>query len=210
MSTRDSKVLSIVLFLVAGCSSEQASAGPASDYRTWQTCGGGKDGIRYSALIEISRENVQQLEVAWVHDSGDAFPGSEMQCNPIVVDGVLYATTPKLRVIALDAATGELRWSFDPFAGEPVTGKLRNRGVAFWQRDGDSRIFVTAKHSLYALDARDGQPIPEFGDAGRVDLRAGLDRDPEGLAVSATSPGTVYEDLLILGSSTSERQGHRI
>ena len=72
--------------------------------------------------------NVQKLKVAWTFDTGDEFKGSEMQCNPIVVDGVLYATTPKLRVIALDAATGKLRWSFDPNDGPQ--GDARKRATA--------------------------------------------------------------------------------
>lgn len=75
---------------------------------------GGVDNIRFSPLKQIDRENVQQLQVAWSYASHDEFQGSEMQSNPIVVDGMLYATTPKMRVIALDAATGHEIWSFNP------------------------------------------------------------------------------------------------
>src|SRR5260370_42018344 len=83
-------------------------------YREWKVYGGGPENIRYSKLDQINRGNVSRLQMAWTYDTGDVFPGSEMQCNPIVVNGVLYATTPKLHVIALDAGTGALRWSFDP------------------------------------------------------------------------------------------------
>jgi quinoprotein glucose dehydrogenase len=168
-------------------------------YRDWRAYGG-PENIRYSTLAQINRTNVHQLEIAWTFDTGDAFPGSEMQCNPIVVDGVLYATTPKARVIALDAAMGKLRWSFDPNEGKKVAGKVRNRGVTYWNQ----RIFVVVRHFLYALDAKTGQPISNFGQAGHVDLREGLGRDPKEITISATTPGVVYKDLLILGSIVSE------
>src|SRR6266540_1509024 len=93
------------------------------DYRSWKVYGGSPDNIRYSRLTQINRDNVKRLQVAWTFDTGDAFPGSEMQCNPIIVDGTLYATAPKLRVIALDAASGKQLWSFDPNEGRKSTGK---------------------------------------------------------------------------------------
>src|SRR5580700_10623980 len=117
----------------------------------WPTYGGNAEGTRYSALKQIHRGNVAQLKVAWTYDTGDAFPESEMECQPIVVDGILYATTPKLRLIALDAATGKLRWSFDTSTGEKVIGKSRNRGVTYWADGKDKRIFVVARNYLYAV-----------------------------------------------------------
>src|ERR1043166_7124822 len=98
---------------------------PKTGYRDWQVYGGGPENIRYSRLDQIKPENVEKLQIAWTFDTGDAFEGSEMQCNPIVVHGLLYATTPKLRVIALDAATGKLRWSFDPNEGAKITHGIR-------------------------------------------------------------------------------------
>src|SRR5206468_7714617 len=139
--------------------------------------------------------NVSRLHVAWTYDTGDAFPGSEMQCNPIVIDGVLYATTPRLRVIALDAASGKLLWTFDPNAGKKVIGKYRNRGLAHWQ----GRIFFSARNFLFALDAKTGKLIPGFGAEGRVDLRQGLGREPKDITISDATPGVVYKDLLIMG-----------
>jgi quinoprotein glucose dehydrogenase len=127
-----------------------------------------------------------------------------MECNPIVEHGILYATTPKLRLIALDAATGKLRWSFDPNQGEKVVSKRRNRGVAYWEEGNDRRVLFVARQYLYAIDAMRGSPISSFGDSGRVDLREGLGRDPKQQSISATSPGVVYKDLLILGSIVSE------
>jgi len=182
--------------LIAGALSVAALCGQP---REWPVYGGGPENIRYSTLNQINRENAARLAVAWTFDTGDAFPGSEMQCNPIVVGGVLYATTPKLRVIALDAATGALKWSFDPNEGRSAA-KMRNRGVTYWER----RIFFVESHYLFSLDARTGKLIPDFGEAGRVDLREGLGRKPEEITISATTPGSVYKDLLILGSLTAE------
>jgi len=181
----------------------QERTAPAG-YRGWDVPGGGTENIHYSTLREIDRSNVHQLAVAWTYDTGDAYPDSEMQCNPVVVHGVLYATTPKLRLIALDAATGNLRWSFDPNRGEKVSGKLRNRGVNYWEEGNDRRIFYAVRQYLYAIDAMTGKPVASFGKSGRVDLREGLGRNPKAQSVSSTSPGVIYKDLLILGSIVSE------
>ena len=178
-----------------------ADSGP---HREWRVYGGGPESIRYSTLSQITRGNVHRLRVAWTYDTGDAFRDSEMQANPIIIGGVLYATTPKLRVIALDAATGRLIWSFDPNREAPVRSRMRNRGVTYWEDGDDRRIFVVARHYLYALNAQTGASIPGFGNRGRVDLREGLGREPKTLTVSATTPGIVYRDLLILGSLVGE------
>ena len=170
----------------------------------WPVYAGNAAGTRYSTLSQINRENASKLQVAWTYDTGDMFAGSELQCNPIVVGGVMYATTPKLRLVALDAATGKPRWSFDPFANEKVIGKSRNRGVTYWTDGKDARIFVVARNYLYAVDAASGKTVTGFGDNGRVDLRLGLGREPHGLSISATTPGVVYHDMLILGSILPE------
>ncbi|HWQ33031.1 MAG TPA: PQQ-binding-like beta-propeller repeat protein [Blastocatellia bacterium] len=181
---------------------QQKTAGDR--YREWRMFGGGPENIHYSALRQITRDNVSQLKVAWIYDTGDAFRDSEMQCNPVIVDGVLYATTPRVRVIALNAATSELKWSFDPSEGKKATGKMRNRGVNYWQSGNDKRIFFGFRNRLYALDAVTGQLVKAFGEAGRVDLREGLGRDPQGVTITLTTPGVIYEDLLIIGSLVSE------
>ena len=104
-------VIAIVIVLTAlfiGGSSQ------GQQYNEWRMFGGGPENIHYSTLSQINRDNLDQLEVAWTYDSGDAFPSSEMQCNPIIIDGVLYATTPKLRVIALNAENGKLIYRTNP------------------------------------------------------------------------------------------------
>ncbi|MBW8867452.1 MAG: PQQ-binding-like beta-propeller repeat protein, partial [Acidobacteria bacterium] len=118
------------------------------------TMHGGEDNIRHSPLTQITRENVGNLRVAWTYDSHDAFKGSEMQSNPIVVGGVLYATTATLKVIALNAATGRELWTFDPSGGTPSGARFRHRGVTV---HGD-RVFVTYRNWLYALDRTSGHP----------------------------------------------------
>jgi quinoprotein glucose dehydrogenase len=161
---------------------------------------GGPYNIRYSPLTQIAPGNVTQLKVAWTYDSHDAFKGSEMQSNPIVVDGVLYATTPTLRVVALDAATGREVWSFDPKDKAEGQRRYRHRGVTVYR----NRVFFTHRNFLWALDRITGKPLAGFGDNGRVDLRFGLDRPPESVTISASSPGVVFEDKIILGSTVPE------
>jgi len=161
---------------------------------------GGPYNIRYSTLTQVDRGNVGQLTVAWVYDSHDAFKGSEMQSNPIVVDGMLYATTPTMQVIALDAASGHEIWKFDPSGGSTLTRRFRQRGVTVYE----DRVFVTYRNYLFALDRKSGVPIESFGTRGKIDLREGLGRPPETMSVSASSPGVIYQDLLILGSTVPE------
>jgi quinoprotein glucose dehydrogenase len=171
---------------------------PAADVE-WPINGGAYN-IRYSTLSQVTPQNVTKLEVAWTYDSHDAYKDSEMQSNPIVVDGVLYATTPALRVVALNAATGKAIWTFDPNLGQPILRRFRHRGVTVYK----DRVFVTHRNYLWALDKLTGKPIPSFADEGRLDLRKGLDRPAEGISISASSPGVIFEDTIILGSTVPE------
>ncbi len=177
-----------------------ALLGAQSRSADWPVYGGTSDNTRYSTLSQITPQNVGRLRVAWTYATKDEFPGSEMQANPIVVDGVLYATTPKLRVFALDAATGREVWSFDPTLGKPTTQRFRQRGVVV---HGD-RVFFSHRNWLWALDKATGKPITSFGDSGRVDMRKGLDRPIEGVTISASTPGVVHDGLLIMGSTVAE------
>src|SRR5678809_497064 len=92
----------------------------------WPVYGGSPDHTHYTTISQITRENVNRLRVAWTYETHDEFAGSEMQANPVVIDGVLYATTPKLRVFALDAATGKELWSFDATSGRGTASRLRH------------------------------------------------------------------------------------
>ncbi len=166
----------------------------------WPVYSGDSDHSHYSTLDQITPDNVTRLRVAWTYQTHDEFNGSEMQSNPIVIDGVLYATTPKLRVVALDAATGHELWSFDPNTIDPRSGRYRHRGVVVYR----DRVFATQRNNLWALDRKTGKPIPTFGRNGRVDLREGLDRPVEGLSVSASTPGVIFDGMLILGTAVPE------
>jgi len=161
---------------------------------------GGENNARYSPLKQITRQNVTQLKVAWTYDSHDAFKGSEMQSHAVVVDGVLYATTPTTKVVAVDAATGKEVWKFDPSGGAGTRGRFRHRGVTIH----NDRLFVSYRNFLHALDRKTGKPIPSFGRDGRIDLREGLGMPVERASVSASTPGAIFEDTIIMGSSVPE------
>ena len=161
---------------------------------------GGTDNIRYSALSLINTRNVKQLRLAWTYDSKDAFPASEMQSHPVIVDGTVYVTTPSMKVAAIDAATGRERWTFPLAPPDAPRTRSRHRGVTVHQ----DRVFVTYRNFLYALDRQAGRPIESFGSAGRIDLREGLGLPVERASVSASTPGAIFDDLIILGSSVPE------
>ncbi len=161
---------------------------------------GGPDNIRYSKLKQITPGNVGQLRVAWTWDAHEAFKDSEMQSNPIVVDGVMYVTTPKMHAVALDARTGKEIWKFDLSNGDKIQRRFRHRGVTVTK----DRVFATYRQYLWALDRKTGKPIQKFGDDGRIDLRKGLDRPFEQMSVGASSPGVIYGDLIIMGSAVPE------
>ena len=165
--------------------------------------GGGPDNIHYSSLDQINRVNVHSLAVAWTFDSGDQHAKSEMECNPIVVDGVLYATTPNGDVVALDAATGSLRWRYDATGGLKNIGKVRNRGVAFCQTERTGAFsWVSANISSPWMRVRENR-LPASAKKRRIDLREGLGREPLNW-VTMTSPAAVYKDLVIVGGAMSE------
>ena len=172
-----------------------------SSQTDWSIYHGDYGGSHYSALDQINRSNVKNLEVAWIWHAGDT--GSTIECNPIMIDGLLYATTPRLNCVALDAATGKQVWRFDPWDGRRGGGI--NRGVAYWS-DGESdhRIFFSAGDYLYALNAKTGKPVESFGEGGRISHRDGFDTDVFFFSIGNNTPGVVWKDLLILGSTTGE------
>lgn len=178
------------------------------EHLTWEVYKGDKASTSYSALDQINRSNIDQLELAWVYPHTDVPEGSnygKYECNPIVVDGVMYATSSRSWLYALDAGTGEKIWAFDPFDGERGGGM--KRGVTYWRAGEDERILFTAGHHLFAVDANTGIPIPTFGVDGRVNLNEGLGVNADSVWVIPTSPGIIYRDLLILGSEVSESYG---
>ena len=169
--------------------------------RDWPEYLGGPGRNHYSPLDQIDAANVGRLKVAWEYHTGD--PG-QMQCNPIVVDGVLYGVTAGSQIFALDAATGRQLWRFtDP--RNPVASD-NNRGVTYWSRGRDRRILCTIGPWLYALNARTGAMIADFGFGGRASLKAGLGAQAQDKYVVSTTPGTLYEDLLVMPMRVGEDQ----
>jgi quinoprotein glucose dehydrogenase len=189
---------SLVLPLVLSHTGDsQVGTGPE-----WRVYGGDKGSTRFSPLTQINKSNVANLKVAWTFHTGDLKPDtiSTIECSPIVVDGVMYVTSPTIKAFAINAATGEKIWEFDP----GPTGEKVSRGVTYWENGTDKRILYTAGSYLYALDAKTGKIIPSFGSNGRVDLHDGLGRDVSNQRVTSTTPGVIFRDLLILGTSVGE------
>ncbi|MBL7733968.1 MAG: PQQ-binding-like beta-propeller repeat protein [Chitinophagaceae bacterium] len=185
-------------FVIASCKSKD------EQYTTWSVYRGDEGSRAYSALDQINTDNINELELAWTYHTGDGREGnfSSIQCNPIMVNGMMYITSPQLKLIALEPASGKEIWKFDPFREKNATGV--NRGVVYWAEGDDKRIFFSAGYYLYALNADDGSFKMDFGNGGKIDLREGLGRDPEKQEVDASSPGIIYKNLLIQGSSLGE------
>ena len=183
----------------------------SQNYTDWNIYGGNKEFNHYSSLKEIDTSNVTQLAVAWTYHTGDADTAkhSQIQCNPIIIDGIMYVTSPKLLLIALDAATGKQKWVFNPDSTSKNKESMNfilnnNRGVTYWGDKEDKRILYTASSMIYAVNAMDGKPVTTFGENGKVDLHNDLGKDVKDLYIAATSPGIIYKDLYILGSRVDE------
>jgi quinoprotein glucose dehydrogenase len=165
----------------------------------WQVYGGNPENTHYSPLKQINKSNVKRLEIAWSYDTEET---GGLQSSPIEIAGVFYAISPSQRILALDAATGKLKWKFD----SGIVGTQPNRGLAYWTSPDskDRRIIVGVMNFVYELDAGTGQPILSFGDHGRIDLRENLGRDVATASIALTSPAVVYKDLFIVGGREPE------
>ncbi len=205
-----------VFILIAGlCSGAEGpgrrdASGPVDrydNYRDWAIYRGDKKANQYSELEQINAGNVHQLEVAWEYHHGDP-KGPSMYSNPIVVDGLMYFTTPKVNAVALDAATGREVWVFESARHRRGQKEFRgrNRGVVYWedQQGGNRRIFNFVNDQVFAIEARTGNLIESFGEGGFIDLRKNLPVDPAKASIEVTTPGIVYQDVLIVGSRVPE------
>jgi len=163
----------------------------------WPVYGGQAANDHYSALTQINRSNVTRLRVAWTFDSHE--PGG-LQTSPLIVGRTLYAYTPTQKVIALDATSGKLLWTFD----SGIKGTQPARGLTYWHDGSESRLFAGVMNFLYALDPTTGKPIASFGEGGRVDLRKELRGDYQQQSIALTSPGVTYRDLIIVGGRNPE------
>ena len=165
----------------------------------WSVYGGDAAADHYSSLDQINRSNVGKLQLVWQFDEREE---GDPETNPIVIGRTMFAYTPSLKVIALDATNGKLLWTFDP----GFRGSGPHRGLAYWTDGPESRLLVGSMNYLYALDPKSGTPITSFGVNGRVDLSNGLRGNAEHQYVSLTSPGIIYKNLLIVGFRTGESE----
>ena len=207
-------VVLALLVTGAGCQAgnPRTSAPEVRDVE-WRTYGGTYASARYSPLAQIDRDNVGRLRVAWRwrspdHDvmARDSLVETFVnEATPVMVGGVLYVSTSLSQVAAIDAATGQTLWVHDPEVwrmSTPPNHGWVHRGVAHWTDGREERIFIgTGNAFLIALDARTGQPIPSFGNAGRIDLTEGLGRPVSRLLYSVTSPPVVVRDVVVVGAS---------
>ncbi len=185
-----SHTLALFLFvLFINCSNS-----PEKDYTKWEEYLGGPDRNQYSTLDQITLENVQDIEVAWVYEAPDS---GQMQMNPIIVDGILYGVTATVQAFALNAETGEEIWRF----GDPrKLWHSTSRGVAYWEsEDGsDKRILHSMGPRLYAIDALTGEPVLSFGENGSISLHKGLPEHGKDKFIVSNTPGTVFENLIYM------------
>lgn len=185
---------------------------PAEALGTWSSYLGDPGRTHYSTLTQIDTTNVSTLEVAWTYASGGLEDGvtTEIQHNPLIVDSAVYGTNARLQLFKINARTGEEIWRVEGLnpSGQPIWfGK--SRGLMRWRStDGaDERIYFGAGPYLFAVNATTGRLVEGFGDGGRVDLREGLGREPQGLMIGLNTPGVVFENLLIVGGRVSEGSG---
>lgn len=203
-------VIAIACLIFSNCTDTDSTKGFLETGKDFPVYGGNKANTRYSPLTQINADNVKDLQLVWKYFANDSTNSlsltREIQCQPIVVNGILYGTSAELSLFALNAATGEPLWKF-----EPDRNNLRlhsNRGVMYWREGDDQRIYYTAGSFLYAVDALTGKAITTFGDQGKTDLHEGLagniGHEVKDLTVIATSPGVIYKNTLIMGSTVSE------
>ncbi len=197
MMKRHIVALSVIVTVIAtGCRENAASGSFGTN--EWRDYLGGPERNHYSPLTQIDKNNVKQLQVAWEYHTLDS---GQMQCNSLVIDGVLYGMTATTRPFALDAATGKELWKGK---SEGPDSYSSSRGVSYWQDGNDKRILYTSGPWLYALNAKTGEPVTSFGDSGRASLKSGLGETAADKMVISNTPGTVYEDLIVMPLRVSE------
>lgn len=180
--------------------------------REWPVYGGDNYGNKYSTLNRINRTNVDQLAPAWTWKTGEkptngAAPGN-FEVTPLMINDVLYLSTPYNRVVALDATTGNEIWAYDPRSYDygPIVGVgFIHRGVATWTDGRQRRIFLNSRFRLIAIDAETGKPISSFGESGEVALHKDLVWDIDRLQYANTSPPVVYKNLVIVGNRSPDQ-----
>lgn len=201
LRTISSGFILIGLFGLMSCS-EKPDQSESKNYQSWEHYRATKTAAQFSGLEQINKENVHLLEPAWTYHTGDAKERTPMECNPMIIGKVMYVSSPQLDLIALDAEKGTELWRFDPEEYGQSGGV--NRGFFHYRAGDHVRIFMAVGYYLFAIDAQTGELVPDFAEQGKLDLRKNLGVDPETLSISMSTPGIVFEDLIILGSATGE------
>jgi quinoprotein glucose dehydrogenase len=187
----------VLLIIIAGCMMSTPPE-PKPQYRTWENYGGGADQSKYVDLTQITKDNVNQLQVAWHYPTSD---NNQYLFSPIIVDTVMYVLAKNNSLVALHAVTGKELWIHANLEG------IAWRGINYWESKDkkDRRILFTMRNTLQAIDAATGKSIQNFGTNGYVNLKEGLDRDPATVGrVQSNTPGVIFKDLILLGSSPGE------
>lgn len=190
---RAAALATLAFFAQAFCVSAQGSAGD------WGAYLGDRHSTQSSELDQINRKNVASLEPVWTFRTGSS---GQIQCNPLIIDGVLYGAAPDLTVFALNAATGEELWRYRSPRVNRMFAVIR--GLLYWEEGEDRRILFGAGSLICAVDAETGKPVESFGTNGEISLKEGHDRDLSKLFIASTSPGVIFEDVLIVTTRVSE------
>ncbi|MEO6058254.1 MAG: pyrroloquinoline quinone-dependent dehydrogenase [Gemmatimonadales bacterium] len=173
----------------------------------WTAYGRDALGSRFSPLTQIDRANVASLTVAWIFRTGEPLPTADrrrsLEVTPLVVDGVMFISTPLGKVIALDPLTGAEKWHYDARVDRAIGfGDFTTRGVSIWR---ERIIGATTDGRLLALDRATGALIASFGQNGTVDLRQKLRNAPFEVAeYEVTSPPAIINDIIVVGSAVAD------
>lgn len=193
----------ILVMLSSGCKKENQG-----NTNTWATYKADASASSYAPLGQINPSNVSQLQQVWTFHANDVPQGEQpvaSQSNPIIIDGVMYANSAKQTVYAINAETGEQIWTFKTLAeGEPSAA---SRGVTYWENGDDKRILYSSGNYLMAINAKTGTLISSFGENGRVNLNVGVRDNPDKISVTLTTPGSIFKDLIIIGSRLPDFYG---
>jgi len=170
----------------------------------WTAYNGGNDCNHFSALTQINPANVAQLKLAWEYASGGADSvknTTQIQCNPLIIKGIMYGVSAASQAFAIDAATGKEIWKTN---FEEKTFNMTSRGVTYWTDGKEARIFFAYGAFLYALNTKTGQVIFSFGTNGKINLIDGIKRPGADEYVVSNTPAVVYKNTLIVGTRVSE------
>ncbi len=191
-------------FIIPAAKTEEltrANGWPAmDDFKRWDRSLGGPTSNRFTALTQISKANVAQLKVAWEYHSGDGT--ANVQCNPIIVDGVMFAPTAGWNIVAVDATNGKELWRFaPPREGRRLEDQPARRGLLHWPGDAKNpaRVIFGAGNWLYALDPKTGKPLAGFGENGRTNIPAGT-----------STVGAIFRDVLVAAGYAGDVFGYDI